>query len=57
MYRPYVGGSRQGRNHLTSIVDVEIDRSRIGHPLLWFALFVAAVAAGFYAWFSQVAAG
>lgn len=42
MYRPYVGGDQTtSRNHLSTILDVEVVHFRKGRPLLRCLAFVA----------------
>ena len=49
MYGPYVRDKFPARNHLSSIIDVEIDhRHGWRHPLVW--LFAIAAIAGATAW-------
>jgi hypothetical protein len=52
MYGPYVRDKFPSRNHLPSILDIEIDHHRKRHILAWLmlaGLAVAGIAAGWYA--------
>lgn len=55
MYRPYVGGDQStSRNHLSTILDVEVVHFRKGHPLLWGLAFIAFAGAAFAAVATQL---
>jgi hypothetical protein len=54
MYGPYVRDKFPARNHLPTILDIEAGHAeRHGHPMLWFAAALIAIA-GAASWYLGV---